>query len=62
MASCSSPNDAIRIETVFIRHMVFSEISGCRFRLESRLTCCSVFRQTAFVEAEIDYRLQSNSS
>ena len=23
MASCSSPNDAIRLETAFIRHIVF---------------------------------------
>jgi hypothetical protein len=28
MASCSSPNDAIQIETAFIRHMVFYGIVG----------------------------------
>ena len=62
MASCSSPNDAIRLETAFIRHIVFTEIFGAGFAPESRLTSCSVFRQTASMEAEIDCRLQSNSS
>jgi hypothetical protein len=30
------------------------------FASESRLTCCSVFRQTASMKAEIDCSLQSN--
>jgi hypothetical protein len=40
----------------------FSEIFGREFCSESRLTSCSVFRQTACMEAEIDCSLQSNSS
>ena len=34
---------------------------GAGFAPESRLTSCSVFRQTASMEAEIDCKLQSNS-
>jgi len=30
------------------------------FTAELRLTCCSVFGQTASMEAEIDYKVQSN--
>ena len=60
MALCSSPNDAIRLETAFIRHIVFTEFLGTSFASESRLTSCSVFRQTGSMEAEIDCMLQSN--
>lgn len=38
MASCSSPNDAIRLETAFIRQNCLGS--------EMRLTFCSIFRQT----------------
>jgi len=38
------------------------EIFRAGFDPESRLTCCSVFQQTVSIEAEIDCRLQSNSS
>jgi hypothetical protein len=31
MASCSSPNDAIRIETAFIRHIQVLILSGREF-------------------------------
>jgi hypothetical protein len=37
-------------------------LSGLGFAPESRLMSCSVFRQTASMEAEIDCRLPSNSS
>ncbi len=35
-------------------------LGGC-FARKSRLTSCSVFRQTASMEVEIDCKLQSNS-
>ncbi|SRR6266550_7956538 len=39
-----------------------TDIFGLGFCPESRLTSCSVFRQTASMEAQIDCKMQSNSS
>src|SRR5206468_8559805 len=47
---------------VFISPIVFYGIFGAGLSPKSRLTSCSVFRQTAPVEAEIDCKLQSSSS
>jgi hypothetical protein len=57
MASCSSPNDSIRIETAFIRHTAFTEILGYRFRPKNRRCRPAVFSgKLPLMEAEIASR------
>ena len=54
-----------RIETNtyrFTRHIVLAEVLGSGLAPESRLVSRSFLRQTACMEAEMDCRLQSNSS
>ena len=66
MASCSSPNDAIRLETAFIRHIVFY---GNVLRLGCAKSCViPLLSKRSQMMAELDekmfafyYELSSNS-
>jgi hypothetical protein len=52
---------AARRQARFHITQVFYGIFRAQLPAESRLTRCELFRQTAFMEAELDCGLQSNS-
>jgi hypothetical protein len=57
----SAQTAALGVNAGFTEHIVFTEIRVGDYVPKSRLTCCSVCRQTASMEAGIDCILRSNS-